>query len=108
MRNPTDFDGGTPFNYKKVIDKSHPAKEMKHNATRTSQATSYNYSKPVGKSGHDNIGNPYATAGDRTEMLTPANHFKPVGPSSPDAPRQVKKWHKRGYDMSLPTTLGGK
>lgn len=107
MKNPTEF-APTPYNYSKPIDKSHPAKEMKHNATRTSSATPFSHFKPVGKSGHDGIGQPYAKASDRDEMKTSPTHFKPVGPSSPDAPRQVKKWHKRGYDMSLPTTLDGK
>jgi len=105
MKNPKDF-SPTPANYFKVNDKSHPAKEMKHNDTRPwGGATSATHFKATKKSGHDNIGNMYATAGDRTEQMTSPSHFKKNEKSKPGVPVAPVKWHKRGYDLTLPTTL---
>jgi len=104
MKNPKTF-MATPNSHFKPVDKSATGSgDLKHNATRPWKgATSMDHFKPVRKSGHDNIGNPYATAGDRDEMMTSMSHFKPTAHSMPMAPVQPKKWHKKGYAMTSPS-----
>lgn len=103
MRNPKEFKA-TPFSHFKPVDKSHPAKDLKHNGTRTEQMTPWSHSGKVEKSGYEGIGNPYSKPSDRTEMATPMSHFKPVKHSMPDVPRDAKKWHKK---YALDSKLGG-
>lgn len=104
MINPKKFSGATSNDYKKVIDRSHPNKEMKHNGTRKQgTATSMDRFAPTKPSGYDGMGQPYAKSSDRSEKQTSMTHFEPTKHSKPGVPVEPKKWHKKGYDMTSPS-----
>lgn len=112
MRNPKDFQA-TPYTRFQPTDKSHTGtKELQHNGTRKEKMTSPTHYKatpadeainaiPASTKTHPKLAvrMPMSSGyvGDGKQMAT--SHSKP------EVPVQPKKWHRKGYSLTLPTSL---
>jgi hypothetical protein len=116
-KNPKDF-MATPWTHSGKVAKSGPDKPLVHNGTRpdTVMPTPMSHFKKVplsgdghpglGNSANSNIGNPYAMSSDRSELPVSGPEMQPATMKSKTmVPREVKKWHKKGYSMEAPADL---
>lgn len=112
------FSGATPYNYSKVVDRSHPDKDLVHNGTRKERKTSPTHFKPTpadeairaipAKTKSHNLDSKSAPApvsyGNDQMIPQAKSGEKNLSPATDALP---KKWHKQGYSMELPSSLSG-
>lgn len=107
----------TPWSASGKVDKSGPDKNLSAHGRKEGKATGMEMQGPTPKSGsgykalghmgNEGIGNPMAMSSDRSEMKANMSMSKPsrIEKSATMVPKNPVKWHKKGYDMSVPADL---
>lgn len=79
---------------------------QKAGGPKAEQKTSWSYSKPNSGPYHPGLGNPKGInkPEQKSSMAMPKANTGPYHPGMGN-PTEPKKWHRKGYSMTLPTTL---
>lgn len=118
--NRSDHNEATPYGHSGKVEKSGRSHwDGALAGGRAEMATPYGYAKPVPRSSKEDLGNPRTGKGQRNRTdfgHGKGKHSPPYGgdvaPGVPKSgyeghgnPKEPTKWHRRGYNMTVPATL---